>query len=155
MVGKSPSIVKINEQVESVLRLLAHTLEQSQVLASFEACSNECTISMDPQSLRQVLINLFQNARQAMVHGGQLLVVGTSVAGRVAIDVHDSGPGLDDAIISQIFEPFFSTREDGVGMGLAVVKGLVESSKGRISCSRSELLGGMKFRIEWPLAAEN
>lgn len=152
VVGKSPSIVKINEQVESVLRFLKHTLEQSQVDAKFEACPNNCTISVDPQSLRQVLINLFQNARQAMIHGGQLLVVVTTVAGQVAIDVHDSGPGLDDAIILQIFEPFFSTREDGVGMGLAVVKGLVESSQGRISCSRSELLGGMKFRIEWPLA---
>ncbi len=94
-----------------------HTLEQSRVHARFEACPNDCTISMDPQSLRQVLINLFQNARQAMAHGGQLLVVVTAVAGQVTIDVHDSGPGLDDAIISQIFEPFFSTREDGVGMG--------------------------------------
>lgn len=152
VVGKSPSIVNVNEQVDSVLKFLRHSFEQSRVRTGLEACPDDCTISMDPQSLRQVLINLFQNARQAMVHGGKLSVIVTTTAGRVAIDVHDSGPGLGETAITQIFEPFFSTREDGVGMGLAVVKGLVESSNGSISCGKSELLGGMKFRVEFPLA---
>ncbi len=152
VVGKSPSLVKINEQVDSVLRFLKHSLEQSQVHAKFEACPKRLyDFDGSPKSATGVNQSL-SKCPSGDEPRGQLLVVVTTDAGQVAIDVHDSGPGLDDAIISQIFEPFFSTREDGVGMGLAVVKGLVESSKGRISCSRSELLGGMKFRIEWPSA---
>lgn len=152
VVGKSPSIVKINEQVDSVLRFFRQSFEQSQIQVEFDACPDDCTISMDPQSLRQVLINLFQNACQAMSDGGKLSVVATTTDGRVYIDVHDSGPGLNDTVSARIFEPFFSTRENGVGMGLAVVKGLVESSNGLISCGKSELLGGMKFQINLPLA---
>ena len=153
VVGKSPSIVKVNEQVDSVLKFFRQSFEQSQIQTDFEACQNDCMVSMDPQSLRQVLINLFQNACQAMSSGGTLAVMVSSVAEQVCIDVHDSGPGLEAPVIARIFEPFFSTREDGVGMGLAVVKGLVESSKGRITCGKSELLGGMHFHVQLPLVA--
>ena len=154
VVGKSPSIVKVNEQVESVLKFLQHSFDQSHVRSTFEPCPDDCTISMDPQSLRQVLINLLQNACQAMSSGGRLVIRVATSGARVRIEVHDSGPGLDHAVTPRIFEPFFSTREEGVGMGLAVVKGLVESSKGTIACGRSELLGGMEFRVDLPLAHE-
>ncbi len=151
VVGKSPSLVDVNEQVDSVLKFFRQTLEQAEVHAEFKPSKQACTVSMDPQSLRQVLINLFQNACQAIGKSGKLAIIVSSENDRVHIEVHDSGPGLDESVITRIFEPFFSTREDGVGMGLAVVKGLVESSKGNISCCKSELLGGVLFRVELPL----
>lgn len=151
VVGKSPSIVKVDEQVDSVMKFFHQSFEQAGIESTLEACHFDCTISMDPKSLRQVLINLFQNACQAMHSGGTLAVTVSSSGGRVFIDVHDSGPGLEDAITARIFEPFFSTREDGVGMGLAVVKGLVESSQGSISCAKSAILGGMHFKVDLPL----
>lgn len=152
VVGKSPSLVDVNEQVDSVLKFLKQSFEQSQVQVAFESCDGPCTISMDPQSLRQVLINLLQNATQAIGIGGKVAIFVFPANDRVCIEVHDSGPGMDDNLLSRIFEPFFSTRVDGVGMGLAVVKGLVESSNGTISCCRSEVLGGMKFQVEFPSA---
>ncbi len=151
VVGKTPSHVKVNQQVVSVLRFFKTSFEESGIESEFKECPLDCAISMDPQSLRQILINLLQNASQAMSRGGKLFIAVSSDSGRVCIDVHDSGKGLDDALMIRIFEPFFSTREDGVGMGLAVVKGLVESSLGSIVCRRSLLLGGMHFQLELPL----
>lgn len=153
VVGKTPTNVDVNQQVDSVLKFFRRSLDELKIHSEFIPSPVNTVISMDPQSLRQVLINLFKNASQAMSDGGSLKVVVSSASDRVIVDVHDSGPGLEDKLLPRIFEPFFSTRENGVGMGLAVVKGLVESSNGRIRCEKSSLLGGMHFQIDLPSAA--
>jgi len=82
-----------------------------------------------------------------MPNGGNIEISVFGQNDMVEIVVQDDGPGIDDKLYEKIFEPFYSTRQDGVGLGLAVVRNLLEVNGGSISSTRSEKLGGMKFQI--------
>ena len=130
-----------------------------------------CKISIDPNQLEQVLINLTANARSAMPRGGKLIVetskivVGPSsekpypdcVNGEyVVLTVTDNGCGMDTETVARIFEPFFTTKDigKGTGLGLATVYGIIKQSHGQISVS-SELGSGTSFNIYLPKADED
>jgi nitrogen fixation/metabolism regulation signal transduction histidine kinase len=118
----------------------------------FEVPEGAAFVEMDRQMLRRVVINLVQNAMQAIgrVGGSGRVVVrlGTD-AGDLVLDVEDSGPGIPDDLREAIFDPYVTTRTDGTGLGLAIVKKIVVEHGGSISASRSEL-GGAKLRVRLP-----
>jgi C4-dicarboxylate-specific signal transduction histidine kinase len=106
---------------------------------------------MDHGRLRQIMLNLLQNAQQAMKQGGQIQVSLSSRRGRVSLTIADNGPGIGAEHRKQVFEPFFSTRKDGVGLGLALVKRFVDEVDGEIDCLENPPSGVM-FRIVLPEA---
>lgn len=100
----------------------------------------------DPQLLRQVWINLFQNAIEAMPKGGELRVrITPGPAPRV--EVRDSGNGIEAAGAEKIWRPFFTTKTRGTGLGLPIVKKIVDAHGGRIWCE-SEPMRGTSFFVE-------
>ena len=111
---------------------------------------------MSPDSLKQVLLNLVQNAREALRSGGtNSPQIGVSVRGApegVIITVEDNGPGVPQELRTRIFDPFFTTKSavDGVGLGLFVAEGLVRSAGGRLTLDRST--SGARFVVELPKA---
>ena len=113
-------------------------------------------IRTDPERLRTVLVNVLQNAAQA-VRGGKAGAAGPPVTlrtsprghGGVAILVHDDGPGIDAAAASRLFEPFFTTRQGGTGLGLAIARNIVEGLGGSITIAGGTP-GGTDVRIELP-----
>lgn len=113
---------------------------------------------MSPDSLKQVLLNLVQNAREAQRAAKTAEPrVDVSVRGTtdgVEIVVQDNGPGVPRELRTRIFDPFFTTKSavDGVGLGLFVAEGLVRSAGGRLSLDRSQV--GARFVVELPHAAE-
>lgn len=117
-------------------------------------------ISMDARLLRQALWNLLQNAVQAMPRGGEIRVCaaveppepGTEPRW-VRLDVGDTGPGFSEAMRSRIFQPFFTTKASGTGLGLAVVQRIVEDHQGTISVS-SERGVGTTFTLRLLIAKE-
>jgi len=105
-------------------------------------------ISADPQLLRQVWVNLFQNAIEAMPEGGQLLV--RVVPGdKVRVEIQDSGNGIDAATMKGIWRAFFTTKTRGTGLGLPLVKKMVDAHGGRIWCE-SDPSKGTTFFVEIP-----
>jgi two-component system, NtrC family, sensor kinase len=100
--------------------------------------------------LGQVILNLLVNAGQAPPASGvhRIRVSTRAEAGHVLIDVDDNGPGIPAALVSRIFEPFFSTKPggQGSGLGLSIARGLVERFGGTLEHAPSEL-GGARFRI--------
>jgi signal transduction histidine kinase len=106
----------------------------------------------DAEELRGALINLFLNARQAMPEGGTLSVrlAARPEDGRVEIEVADTGCGMDEDTRRQLFRPFFTTRHGGTGLGLALVKRVVDGHKGAIGVD-STPGQGTTFRIALPL----
>lgn len=96
------------------------------------------TAAVDAQLMRQALVNLFTNALQAMSGaGGMLQVRAGRVEGaeRVTIDVADNGPGIAPELLDRVFQPFFSTKATGTGLGLAVVKRIAEAHRGEVKVS--------------------
>src|SRR4029077_3391841 len=87
---------------------------------------------VDEDEIRQVLVNLMENACQAMTSGGTL-IVGTKAQGDVIqIDIADTGCGIPQEHLNKIFAPFFTTKSRGTGLGLAVVKKIIERHHGTI-----------------------
>ncbi len=105
----------------------------------------------DEAQLRQALLNLLRNAREAMPSGG---VIDASVRAEgmsVVVTVDDRGSGISDDVRARIFDPFFSTKGEGTGLGLAITRQIVEAHGGTISCAPREG-GGTSFRIALPIA---
>jgi two-component system nitrogen regulation sensor histidine kinase NtrY len=104
---------------------------------------------MDRARLRQVLLSLLRNAEQAVDDKGSIgIFVGTRPK-TALITVSDNGTGVSEQDRQRIFEPFYSTKKNGFGLGLALVKRLVDQARGRITCEQNTP-HGMRFHIELP-----
>ena len=110
-------------------------------------------VELDRESLRQVLLNLWRNAMEAQPEGGK---IGTYVElenGMGVIRVCDSGPGIPEEEKTTVFEPFYSTKDKGTGLGLATVYQLVSENGGRIQLSTQKSCSGAEFVVTFPVLA--
>jgi signal transduction histidine kinase len=122
--------VRVGELLERALALATH---RDAVRVERQMLLEEARVWADPNLLRQVLDNLIDNAMQAMEAGGALTVrVRASDEGFVAIDVVDTGEGMDTAVRARAKDPFFTTRPSGTGLGLAIVDRIVSAHGGRV-----------------------
>lgn len=103
-------------------------------------------LSGDPIQLRQVFLNLLDNAIHAAAPQGRVKVSLVKVGPSVDITVEDSGPGIDPSVVGRLFEPLVTTKPKGIGLGLALVKRIVDRHGGMIEATRGEL-GGARFTV--------
>jgi two-component system NtrC family sensor kinase len=149
--GTALSAVDLNEVVDRSLMLVRHHLEMSGIGLEAELLERDSEIEADAGQLQQALVALFMNAVEAMKEGGRLKVRLAGDEAGVRIDVADTGIGIPPDALPLIFEPFFSTKESesGVGLGLAVVYGIVHGHGGSIDVE-SEPGVGTVFHIRLP-----
>lgn len=140
------------EAVHDSLVLVRHLLERERV-----RLGNRCVpgsaprVAINRQELQQVLINLMVNAMQAMAGGAGMsdrervltLSMREAVDGAVCIDVADTGPGLDEATRAALFQPFFTTKRDGNGLGLWISRGLLERYGGALRAANRPIGEGL------------
>jgi signal transduction histidine kinase len=107
-------------------------------------------VAGDRLMLRQVVVNLLANAVHAASPRGEVRVVATAADGGVELAVEDSGPGVDAATLRRLFEPLVTTKAKGIGLGLALVKKIVERHGGTVSY-RPRPGGGARFTVRLPL----
>jgi signal transduction histidine kinase len=105
----------------------------------------------DPDQIGQVFINLIVNAAQAMSDGGKLKIATKAEDGFIVTEFKDNGCGIPDENLGRLFEPLFTTKVKGIGLGLAVSKQLVEAHKGIIEVE-SQVGKGTTFRIRLPIS---
>lgn len=138
--------------VEAVSAVLVTTL----VKIVFEVInpSSLGAVTMDARLMRQVFLNLANNAVQAMPHGGTLSVcLSADTSGRepmAQVAFSDTGHGIATEILARVFEPFFTTRARGTGLGLALVKRIVEGHRGRVELTSREGQG-TRALVTWPI----
>ena len=107
------------------------------------------SIELDRAQFKQALLNLIINANQAMEDGGELTVRAKPLNGQIQIDVEDTGQGIEPEHLDKIFDLFISTKEDGTGVGLTIVKQVIEGHGGRVNVE-SVPNEGTKFSILLP-----
>ncbi len=108
-------------------------------------------ISADEGQLRQVMLNLIRNAREAMAAGGTLRVRTRATPGGAEVELHDTGVGMTPEVKEKLFEPFFTTKQGGTGLGLSLSRQIIEAHGGRIEVD-SEAGRGTTFRLSFPRA---
>jgi len=110
---------------------------------------------IDPVQIQQVVLNLIRNAIET-VPASRQIVIQASNRGReeVVVEVSDDGPGIPEDLISEIFNPFFSTKELGTGMGLSISRSIVSAHGGRLE-AKNNPTGGASFSIVLPTAVSN
>lgn len=152
-----PTAFDLNAVVASMHEMLARMLGEDVTL-DFTLLGEPCAIISDPVQIEQVILNLALNARHAMPDGGKLVVTtklgsGDGGAGFVVLAVTDGGCGMSTEVMAHLFEPFFTTkpRDEGTGLGLATVYGIVKQSGGHVDV-QSEVGRGSTFELFFPIA---
>jgi len=135
------------ESITSVWTMLAPQSEAKSIRFALES-EPGARVQADPHLLRQVWVNLFQNAIEAMPKGGELRAR-IRVGDGLRVEIRDTGNGIDPLTVEKIWRPFFTTKTRGTGLGLPFVKKIVEAHDGRIWCE-SELSKGTTFFVEIP-----
>src|SRR5262249_11871004 len=151
------TLVDINEAIREVLTLLRIELEEQEV--STKASLNEGLpgVMADRVQLQQVIFNLVTNAIEAMRSTApssrvlRLRTEGTE-KGRCIVAIEASGPGIEPETLQRIFEPFFTSKSKGMGMGLSVCRSIVEAHGGRLWVAANTSQGA-EFQFALPVAA--
>jgi CheY-like chemotaxis protein len=154
-------LTDINAVVSSLVDLVKGTFPKN-IAVHLDLAAGLPMVMADPNQINQALLNLCVNARDAMPNGGRLtlrtafadagaLDQGNEVEEAVAIEISDSGSGIDEKVRERIFEPFFTTKDadKGTGLGLSVVYGIVKNHRGTIAVTSSPG-DGATFRIVLP-----
>jgi two-component system sensor kinase FixL len=149
-------LIDLNDVVEEALLLIRHDIESKSIALSTTFGSGLSHVMGDRIQLQQVIINLLVNSVQAIAQSGQptrRIDIRTSIDedGSVVFSVLDNGPGVAAADLEHIFESFFSTKEAGIGIGLAICQSIITAHGGSISGSNRPN-GGAHFRFTLPSA---
>jgi signal transduction histidine kinase len=147
--------INVNHLTAEALGLLREELNAYRIETSVQQAPQLPSIMAQKSQLREVILNLIQNAIDAMkaLSGRRrILLIRTHLHGNeaVVISVEDSGPGIEPEKMKNIFDPFFSTKTKGMGLGLAICKSIVERHHGELSVS-SEIDRGSCFRLILPI----
>ncbi|NMC72247.1 MAG: response regulator [Myxococcales bacterium] len=147
----------LNEVVRANLGVL-HRLIGERIVVVTDLTPDDVVVRMDRGQLAQVVMNLVINARDAMPDGGTLtvrtaVVAEPASAPQAVLEVTDTGSGMDEETVARVFDPFFSTKPGGTGLGLATVRRVVTGAGGSIEVE-SRPGAGSTFRIRLPRAPE-
>jgi two-component system sensor histidine kinase AtoS len=144
-------ILDLKTEVQSLLDFINREMTRQHIVIATHFASTSAHVRFDADRLRQIMLNLMQNAEQALRGPGKIDISISSDAERVSLRVADNGPGIPEEDRQRIFEPFYSTKANGSGLGLALVRRFVTEADGAITCESNSPKGTI-FRIELPRA---
>lgn len=153
---RSPPPQKVTADVAGLIQEVAEVMQDSfrekGVAFHFQAPEEIPAFPFDPGQIRQVLVNLFKNALEAMPQGGNLTVAVEARSGYAVVTVTDTGHGIALENLRMLFTPFFTTKEKGTGLGLVICRGLIDQHQGEIAID-SQVGRGTTCTIRLPLGA--
>lgn len=149
-----PSVQNIAGLLQDVLALSGKQLQQAGVTVDYDLDQDLPPVLVVGDQLKQVFLNLILNAVEAMPGGGRLLIRGYCLDDDVVVTFGDTGPGIAPEDMGQMFEPFFSTKHSGSGLGLAVSQEIVSNHGGVLSAA-NQPEGGALFSLTLPALPES
>lgn len=159
-----PEATDVNALIEKTLDLQMHQIEAEGIQVATDLDLSLPHSGADPYKLQQVLVNLINNARQAITssdEAGTLTIATRTIRGEgdaspiIQVRVSDNGPGIPQQVMPYIFQPFFTTKEgQGMGLGLTICEQIVKEHEGRLWAENNDA-GGATFVLELPAAAQS
>lgn len=146
------STIDVRQEIENTQGLIHHLLRQNRIDLRLEFAADVPMVQADRQQLRQVLLNLFANAADAMPQGGQLTVRVSPAEHQVSIEITDTGLGIAPEDLSKVMEPFFSTKPEGkgTGLGLPICRRIAQEHGGTLDITSAGLGQGATVRLTLP-----
>ena len=141
----------VRDLVDEICESLQPQLDAQRIEATIDIPPN-AVVTADREMLRRAVLNLVLNSVDVMPDGGDVVITSYEGAGSLELEIADSGPGLTDEQKRRVFEPFYTTKEGGTGLGLAVVFHVAEAHGGNVTAMNCPE-GGAAFTIEIPRRA--
>jgi two-component system sensor histidine kinase HydH len=142
--------VHADRLIDAIMALAGHSAQQKGITLRKDVPASVPAFECDPEQMKQVILNLAINAVQSMPGTGEILLAARQHDSSVVISVRDHGLGIDDEDLDKIFNPFYTTKDAGTGLGLSVVYQIVNQHGGVVTAERNPE-GGMTFSLTIPL----
>lgn len=148
-------LVNMDKEIDDVFGLVGYELKLDKIEFEKQIEKSLPDMFVDKKQLQEVLFNLIRNAGQAIGERGKITVTARRDEGRVSIDIKDTGSGIPDDKLKELFNPFFTTKDPGkgTGLGLFIVRQIVEKNGGKIYLKETKVGGGTTFTVEFPVKA--
>tara|TARA_Y100001956_G_scaffold44847_1_gene43638 strand:- start:981 stop:2960 length:1980 start_codon:yes stop_codon:yes gene_type:complete len=149
-------ILDLSSVIISAKELVAPQIKSYQIPLNVDLEHLNAKVEINAIQIEQVLINLITNAAQAveLIPDRRVNVSYQQDQARVRIFIDDNGPGIDEVAAKQLFEPFYTTKKNGLGLGLSISQQIVQAMNGELSVTRSPL-GGARFTVQLPIKTTN
>ncbi len=147
----SPTPLPVRSVIEGAVAVVRPRAAEAGVKLEVVPSDDAAPVPMDPERMHQVLLNLLINAIEAMGEGGRLQVLVKTVENGIEIQVVDTGPGIGAEDLSQVFDPYFTTKSTGTGLGLAIVHNIIEAHGGTVTFD-SRPGAGTTVRLRLPFS---
>jgi signal transduction histidine kinase len=139
----------LNQVVHDTVLLMHRQCERQKVRISMNV-ADLAPFRFDPEKIKQALLNITRNSLEAIPDGGEIIIATSADADHVIITISDTGPGIREADLPLIFEPFFTRKGAGTGLGLSITQRIVEEHRGEISVESGATCGTV-FTLKLPL----
>ena len=148
-------VIDIDKELDDVLGLVGYELKLEKIEFEKRIEKGLPNVLVDKKQFQEILFNLIRNAGQAIGEKGKITVIARENARRVFIDIKDTGSGVPEDKLKELFNPFFTTKEPGkgTGLGLFIVRQIVEKNGGRIYLKETKVGEGTTFTVEFPVAS--
>lgn len=145
--------VNIDKEIDDVFGLVGYELKLENIEFEKRIEKDLPDIFVDKKQLQEVLFNLIRNAGQAIGEKGKITITAKQNEGKVSIDIKDTGSGIHDDKLKELFNPFFTTKDPGkgTGLGLFIVRQVVEKNGGKIHLKETKANEGTTFTVEFPV----
>jgi two-component system sensor histidine kinase HydH len=141
--------IDLNQIIQEVQSLMAETAQEKGVRLTGQLAPRLPQVEADPNQIKQVLLNLIKNSLEAMDSGGQITLATGTGPNQVWFSIQDTGAGMTEEVLESIFNPFFTTKDKGTGLGLAVIHKIITDHHGTIRVESSPGRGA-KFLVKLP-----
>jgi signal transduction histidine kinase len=148
------ALADVNDVVREQVGFMRPEIERAGIQITLDLSAAAPSVSLDTEQFSNVTLNLLKNSMEAMPRGGSLYVSTGALDASVTVRVRDTGDGMTPDQCEQVFQPLYTTKDKGLGMGLAYVQQVVRDHRGDISCV-SELGHGTTFTIELPIPGQS
>src|SRR3990172_2149591 len=151
------STLDVREELEQTLELIHYQLRQRQISVRRDSPPAVPLVQADRQQLRQLFLNLFTNASDAMPQGGVLTIRVQGGAGQVVMEIADTGEGIAAEALPQVLEPFFTTKPEGkgTGLGLGICRRILQEHGGTLDLTSDGVGQGASVHLTLPTAASD